>query len=158
MAKNPLTKALEDWLPEVDFGIMHHGWAKHGRDYVFVIEASGTYQLTLTHVVALKYETRVRDDVWPSSWDDTFLDYQAWIDAGEPGGYVWGTNWSLAYPGLTAPDDEPEATDWSVRLGREMHAMTVETDRFRLSMIFHEARSRKIGDDAPTLRQAIHPL
>ena len=52
MDGNPLRRELEDWLPEVDFGVMSHGFLPHGRDYVWIIEApSGTYQLTLSHVV-----------------------------------------------------------------------------------------------------------
>lgn len=38
------------------------------------------------------------DEVWPRSWSDEFSDYQRWVSAKEPDGYVWGTNWSLAYP------------------------------------------------------------
>lgn len=61
----------------------------------------GAHELTFTHCVRLEYETRVRDDVWSRSWSDEFVDYQAWLDAGEPDGYVWGTDWSSAYPGRT---------------------------------------------------------
>jgi hypothetical protein len=73
---------------------MRHGFADHGRDYVFIIEDcigtnSGTHELVFTHVVEVRYETRVRDVSWPKSWTDEFIDYQAWRAAGEPDGYVW---------------------------------------------------------------------
>jgi len=46
----------------------------------------------------------------PSTFcDDRLTDYVEWEAAGKPDGYVWGRNWSLAYPGLEAPDDDPTA-------------------------------------------------
>jgi len=115
-----------------DFAVMEHEFAPHGRDYVFVIQDAGTRELTFTHVVDLKYATRVHDDLWLRSWTDEFIDHSAWQAAGEPQGYVFGTNWSLAYPGISLPDACPEAEAWSNRLGRQMHAVAVDTDRFSI--------------------------
>ena len=160
---NPLAAHLSDWLPEIDFAVLQNGFARHGRDYVFVIQATmcpkpGTYELIFTHVVQLNYETRVRDDVWPRSWDDVFLDYSEWEASGEPPGYVWGSDWSLAYPGIEAPENVPEALDWSRRLGKQMHGMSLETDRFHISMIFHDVYARALSDDTSTLSQVLIPL
>ncbi|HEY8572658.1 hypothetical protein [Phenylobacterium sp.] len=137
---------------------MSHGFSPHGRDYVFIVEAGGTFQLTLTHVVDVHVETRVRDDVWPISWDDLFTDYPAWEAAGNPEGYVWGVNWSLAYPGLDAPNQDPLAHQWSERLGKSMFAASIETNQFKLSAIFHGARVRKLSDNSPTVSQVVIPL
>src|ERR1700694_1596964 len=158
MTAHPLRKPMREWLPEIDFGVMHHGFAPHGRDYVLILQAAGTYELTLTHVVELHYETRVHDRVWPVSWDDGLTDYATWEAVGKPEGYLWATNWSLAYPGLDTPDDDPTAARWSERLGKSTHAMVVETDRFRLSIIFHNALTRKLSDDDSTVRQVLIPL
>jgi hypothetical protein len=163
MSANPLAKHLSVWLPAVDVAVLQHGFAEHGRDYRFVIQDSigpkpGTYELTFTHIVQLTYETRVRDDVWPDSWVDVFLDYQRWQAADSPPGYVWGTNWSLAYPGIEAPSDAPEALDWSRRLGKQMHSMSIETERFRIAMVFHEVLVRRLSDDTDTVSQVIIPV
>ncbi|WP_343518378.1 hypothetical protein [Sphingomonas sp.] len=62
---SPLLQLLHDHhLPTDDFGVMGHGLADHGRDYVFEIEncfdpARGTYLLTLTHVVEFDQCDRV---------------------------------------------------------------------------------------------------
>ena len=64
----------------------------------------------------------------------------------------------MAYPGLDLPDDDPTASEWSERLGKPMHAMTIETDRFSLSTIFHDIRSQKLSDDDSVLRRVIFPL
>ena len=158
MAEHPLRKFMREWLPEFDFGVMHHGFAPHGRDYVLVLQAAGTYELVLTHVVELRYETRVHDEVWPRSWDDCLTDYAAWEAACNPDGYVWGTNWSLAYPGVDTPDDDTVAVRWSNRLGKPMYFLGLETDRFRLSIVFHDGRARKLSDDDSAIRRVLIPL
>jgi hypothetical protein len=158
MAEHPMRKPMREWLPKIDFGVLDHGFAPHGRDYVLVLQAAGTYELILTHVVELHYETRVADVDWPASWDDYLTNYAAWEAAGKPDGYVWGTNWSLAYPGLDVPDDDPIAARWSQRLGKPMFFLALETDRFRLSVVFHDVRTRKLSDDDSTVGRVLIPL
>ncbi|MFS0738710.1 hypothetical protein ABC347_16815 [Sphingomonas sp. 1P06PA] len=160
---NPLSRLLEDRLPAIDAGVMSHGFAAHGRDYVFVLENAfgpepGTYRLTFTHVVELNHTTSVTDDVWQRSWSDPFTDYKAWEDAGEPDGYVFGTNWSLAYPGFEAVNDDPVASTWSARLDRSMYKATIGTDRFEIGLVFHDVRLEQVNDHAPTVSQVFVPL
>ena len=156
--EHPLQPIMREWLPEIDFGVLRHGFAEHGRDYKFVLQAGGTYELTLTHVVELHFETRVRDDVWPESWDDVFTDYSAWETTGHPEGYVFGANWSLGYPGLETPEDHPGAQRWSERLKQPMHYVAFETDLFWLSAIFHSARTAKLSDQNSPLERVLNPL
>lgn len=158
--ENPLKKLLNGTLSDCDFGVLDHGFASHGRDYRFIIQDSlckdpGTYELTFTHVVDLRYETRVAEKVWSISWADEFTDYAKWKAAGEPEGYVFGTEWSLAYPGITTSPASPEAQDWSTRLQRPMYSASIETDRFRISLVFSEARYRKTSDETGVVRQVI---
>ena len=160
---NPLKEILSTSLSEIDVGIMHHGWAPHGRDYVLVIEDSigpvgGTLELTFTHVVQLSYETRVPDDVWPSSWADEFTNYAAWEAAGMPDGYLFGVNWSLAYPGFKTLDDDSDAAQWTKRLGRTMHAATLETNQFVLTLIYLGVRFERLSEAVDTVSQAVIPL
>ncbi len=148
---------IAEWLSECDFAILSHGFLEHGRDYAITIQDDlgqdrGTHVLVFTHVVAMTYETAVADDIWGSSWDDVFLDYAKAVDLD---GYVWGTNWSNAYPGLVAPDQDAVAEAWAQRLGKPMYAMGLTTDRFSLRLIYSEVKSRKIGDDVQVIRQTI---
>jgi|SRR5579864_6299378 len=159
---NPLD-ALLKWLPAQDFAVLEHRFAKHGRDYIVVVEDClgsnpGQHEITFTHCPKVQYETRVQDGVWPKSWTDEFTDYKSWTSAHEPEGYVWGTNWSLAYPGLRAVPESAQAAEWSGRLGKEMFEGTLETDRFILRLIFHSLRSRKISEDVQTISQGMHPF
>jgi hypothetical protein len=161
--EHPLQKLLDGTLSEYDFGVLEHGFVPHGRDYRFVIQDSlckdpGTYELTFTHVVDLKYETRVADKVWLISWGDEFTDYARWTASGEPDGYVFGTDWSLAYPGIDIPVASPEALRWSERLQRQMHSATITTDRFCISLLFGGVRHRKLSDETRVVRQVLIPL
>lgn len=160
---HPFAQLLQNELPEIDVGVMAHGFAAHGRDYVFRLEnsfgpAPGTYQLTFTHIVEFNYNTSVSDEVWHRSWSDDFTDYARWEKAGEPDGYVFGTNWSLAYPGFAALDGDATAAAWSERLQRPMFAATVETDRFKVFLVFHDVSYQQLNDCASTVSQVIIPL
>ena len=160
---NPLSRLLQEHLPAIDVGVMAHGFAAHGRDYVLMLEnsfgpAPGTYRLTFTHVVEYNFTTAVGDDVWQRSWTDDFIDYGRWEAAGEPDGYVFGNNWSLAYPGFEAIDDDASAASWSTRLQRTMYASAIETDRFNIKLIFHDVHMDRVNDDASTVSKVIIPL
>ena len=55
------------WLPEVDFAVLEHRFAKHGRDYILLVEDcsgsnSGQHEIVFTYCVKAECETRVRDD------------------------------------------------------------------------------------------------
>ena len=159
---HPLDELFK-WLPEVDFAVLEHRFARYGRDYVLIIEDclgsnTGQHEIVFTHCVKVEYETRVRDDVWLKSWSDEFTDYERWTGAGKPDGYVWGTKWSVAFPGLRAVPESAQAAEWSRRLSKQMFETTLETDRFFLRLIFHSLRSRKTSEKCDTISQVIHRL
>jgi hypothetical protein len=109
-------------------------------------------------VVDFKYETRVGAKIWLMSWADEFTDYAMWKASGEPEGYVFGTEWSLAYPGIIILPASPEAMRWSELLNRPMYSASLETDLFCISLVFSEARHRKLSDEIGTVRQVLIPL
>ena len=157
---NPLTKLVQQGFPELDFAVLSHGFLPHGRDYYLTVQEAlgrdpGTHSLLFTHVAKATLETRVRDDVWPKSWVDVFLDYEASVDMD---GYVWGTNWSLAYPGISSLKDDAEASHWTTRLGKPMYAAEIETDRFHLRLIYHSVRMRRESDDVSLIEKVVIPL
>jgi hypothetical protein len=145
-----LHEKLEFYDP-FDVAILQHGYAAHLRDYELLAETqwgegrAGRYRYVFTHCVYSSCETRVRDDVWPLSWDDHFTDYQAWERAGQPEGYVWGTCWALAYPGLQYVKSSPRAAEWTGRVGREMHEITLETNAYFLIIVFHDLIVEKLN-------------
>ena len=146
-----------------DFAVFEHGFAPHGRDYVVVLQDTlgavpGTYHVHFTHCVRAECETRVRDDVWPVSWDDVFIDHAAWEAANCPPGYVWGTNWSNAFPGITAVDASELARVWGERLRVSMFEATLETDRFLLRLVFHKIVAIRISDDTALISRFTIPI
>lgn len=151
-----------DWFPQLDFGVLEHGFSRHGRDYEIVVETTfgdpGRHRLTFTHVVEASVVTQVRDDVWPESWADVFIDYGEWERAGAPGGYVWGSNLSMAYPGIEITEPSAKAAAWAERLDAEMYEVSLTTDRFRLELIFHNLRTEKIDDRTDIVSQVIIPI
>lgn len=162
--KNPLAKALIDQISDCDFAVLAHYFAPHGRDYIFLIEDClgpnpGRHELTFTHAVHVNCITRVSYDTWSESWDDLFTDYDAWIKAGEPEGYVWGTNWSfVGEDDISAPDSTEGTELWSTRLGRPMFEASILTSSFQIYITFHDLKIRKVSDDISTISQVITPL
>jgi len=121
----------------VDFAVLEHGLAKHGRDYNILLEdclgtEPGKHEIVFTHCVSVECETRLTDGAWTKSWGDEFTDYERWTAEGEPDGYARGTNWSLACPGLQVVPESAPATEWSRRLGKQMFELNLTTDRFLL--------------------------
>ena len=142
---------------------MDHGFIPHGRDYSFLVETSmgkdpGRHQIQFTHIAELSYCTAVSDEVWARSWGEEFVDYQSWLDAGEPDGYVWGTCWSLAWPGIRAIEESPKASSWASRLEKPMYEAEIETDRFRINIIFHSLRSAKVSGETSVISSVVIPL
>ena len=162
LVTHPVSRLFK-WLPECDFAVLDHGFAPHGRDYRIIVEhsghnAPGRHQLLFTHVVDLAISTTVRDDVWKESWSDVFTDYAAWEQADEPEGYIWGVNWSLAYPGLKASEASETAAAWSKRLGRPMYEAVLVTNQFRLTLLFHDIRTERVDDRTDLISRVIIPL
>jgi hypothetical protein len=153
-----------DEFPIFDVAVLQHGFAPHGRDYLLVTETNwtegraGQYEYRFTHIVAQLLETRVRGDVWRRSWDEVFTDYGEWERAGHPDGYVWGTCWSLAYPGQTVTATSSRAKEWSRRVGHPMVEVSIETDRFLLTLVFHEVDVKKLNDQRGLIDRVTIPL
>ncbi|MBK8149359.1 MAG: hypothetical protein IPK58_14445, partial [Acidobacteria bacterium] len=139
-----LQDKLFELLPDGDFGVLRHGYMPYMRDYAVIVQlagegsASGVHRCIFTHCVLALVETRIHDSVWVVSWEDELIDYKTWQESGYPEGFVWGTNWSLAYPGLKCFPDSTDALTWSKRLGRQMHEITIETQAFLLRLVCHD--------------------
>lgn len=154
MATNPIANLLQDWLPEMDFAVLSHGFVSFGSCYRFVIQTNlgsrpGTHALTLTHVAELSLETRLAPRAWLNSWMDIAQDARAEPEQPQDG------PWSLAYPGIEAPEESPRAQKWSALFGKPMHFMTLETDRFFLQAVFHEAHARLISNDVSKISRVV---
>lgn len=145
----------------LDSTIVSHGFAPHLRDYDIVIEVpaakpdgsgsyiEGRYRYRFTHCPEVHVTSAVRDDVWQESWDDHFIEYAAWENAGAPSGFVWGVGSADAYPGLSYVPDSPLADSWTKRLGRDMHEVCVESNAFVLRLVCHDSHVERLAVGDP---------
>ena len=151
-----IRKILEGW-PLFDNAIVEHHFTPYLRDYDVVVDASaaapdgtgsyieGRYRYRFTHCVVAHVTTDVDDEVWRKSWEDVFTDYEAWEEAGEPEGFVWGVCYSAAYPGLEYIGNSLLAREWSERLRKPMHEVKIETNGHNIRLVFHDVTIRKIA-------------
>lgn len=153
-----------DELGFIDVGVFRHGFTPYRRDYFFEYEVggptshAGRYLCFFTHCVIAHVETCMTYELWRASWGDEFIDHQAWQEAGEPEGFVWGSNWSLAYPGLEYIRDFKLAAKWSAKLGKEMHEVTIDMEALSIQLIFHDVRVQKLSSDVNVVNQVIFPM
>lgn len=144
-----------------DNALVTHGYAPHMRDYDVIIEVlaslpdnSGSYvaervRYRFTHCVEATTRTTVSPEIWRRSWDDVLINYDAWLAAGEPDGYVWGVEWSAAYPGLTYVDPSERAATWTEQVGREMHELSIETNAFAINLVCHDFIIDQLAEFSP---------
>ena len=156
----PIVSLLEQW-PLFDSAIVRHGFTPYMRDYDVELVAmaavpdgsrsyrEGQYRFRFTHCVCADVQTSVRDDVWPNSWSDEFIDYSEWQRRGEPEGYVWGVNDMAAYPGARYLAESERAGKWWTRLGQPMHEVRIETNAHNINLVFHRVVIEKVAAGDP---------
>jgi hypothetical protein len=139
-------KAIRQALEEAfDMPILRHGFTAYNRDYELVWRVPKSFQgpdrgCTYTYLFRACAEAQYTGSFDPSMFplDDTFIDYTRWQAAGEPNGFVWGVDWADNYPGATYVEGSARAAVWAERLRAPMHEVRVETNTYRLALVFHE--------------------
>src|ERR1044072_6086725 len=133
----------------IDVAILAHGFTPYKRDYYFHIETmwndnyAGLYLVCFRHCYDLSYKTIAGQEILIQSWDDCFIDYKEFEKAGEPEGYVWGTNWANAYPGFSNVSNSLKANEWTKKLGKEMKELLVQSEIFKINLIYHDWTLKK---------------
>jgi hypothetical protein len=144
--ENDLRAAFDEVF---DQALVFHGFADFMRDYdVYVYATSDPrtgvapehLRYRFTHCVRATVSTAVRPDVWPRSIGDEFIDYDQWVGAGEPEGYVWGVKWQGLYPGMQLMPESDETREWSARLGLPVRAVQIETNGHNIALVFSDLR------------------
>lgn len=129
--------------PMFDWEIMEHHFTSYFRDYdifVDVIEAGMTNRsrYRFTHCVLAEVTTALLNALWTLSWTEApQLAFQDYLDA-DTGGYFWGTQGAVAYPGLEYIANSPAAQEWTERLQKPMHEVLIETTPQNIRLIFHD--------------------
>ncbi len=149
-----LRMSLEALLAEYDIfdnAILSHGFTDYNRDYLIVAELGygggpkGTYNLLFRGCVEAHYQSAIPREGW--SLNDVLLDYDQWQAAEQSDGYVWAVCYADAYPGwkLVVPSERAER--WGQELGIAMRELLIETNVFRLQLVFHDLTVSRISNN-----------
>jgi hypothetical protein len=136
----------------LDSAILWHGYAPHMRDYDVIVDipapvpggggvpyTEGRYCYRFIHCPEVRVTTALPfEQIGGWTWDDAFINYEDWLRAGEPDGYVWGTCFAHAYPGLSYVPDSELAASWAKRMGREMHEVLIESNAHKIELVCHD--------------------
>jgi hypothetical protein len=142
--ESQLREAFSDVL---DQAVVFHGFSDYLRDYDVYVYATADprtginpehLRYRFTHCVRATVTTAVRRDVWSESVGDQFTDYDRWLQAGEPEGYVWGVKWQALYPGIQLMPPTDETRDWSSVLGLPVYEALIETNGHNISLVFSD--------------------
>jgi hypothetical protein len=118
-----------------DLGIARHGFVPYVRDYEIVAgDHRGDSRWLFNHCVLAELATTLSTDLWVKSWDDYLTTREAMNDPQEA--FVWAVG-ADAYPGPTYIADSRDAAKWSLSLGRRMHEVMLNTNVYRLRLVFH---------------------
>lgn len=146
---------VQDLLQREDFfdaAIMKHGFTDYMRDYEIIVGArdgppnTDIHRYQFVGTVEAHYATAVRPEFFAASLPDEFvLSGPDYPDKPDPDGFIWGVRYSNAYPGLEYVPDSELAKRWSNALGIPMHEIVLETEAFRLQLVFAEVRYEFLG-------------
>lgn len=148
----------------IDSAILSHGFMPYKRDYYFHIETlwreplAGQYLLIFRHCYEMTYQIFTGGETILESWNDCFIDMKEYENAGEPDGYVWGTNWISAYPGFSLVENSSKAQSWTQKLDKQMQEVELEADIMKMNFVFHEWRLKKLNNETGLISQVLFPL
>lgn len=147
-----------------DVALLSHGFLSHGRDYYFILETNwsppngGRYQLLFHHCYEMSYVLEHDPQTLKRSWDDLFTNYEDWLKAGKPEGFLWGANWTLLYPGFGFVEGSEKAARWTHALGKPMQEVWLDMEIIKMTFVVHSWSIKKIGDEQDLISQALIPL
>jgi hypothetical protein len=124
-----------------DNSILRHGFTAYMRDYqivaeIFYGENRGVYSYLFRGCVEAHYESSIPEGAF--LMDDALLDLERARAEDAPAGFVWGVNSAEAYPGWTYVAGAGRAAVWSKKTGLPMHEVVIETNVYKLSLVFHD--------------------
>ena len=131
-----------------DNSILRHGFTTYMRDYQIVAEMFygenwGVYTYLFRGCVEAHYESSLPEGAF--LMDDVLLDLERTQSEDAPAGFVWGVNSAEAYPGWTYVVGSERAAIWSKKTGLPMHEVMIETNVYKLSLVFNDLVVEKSG-------------
>lgn len=124
-----------------DGAITSHGFDPFMRDYWIEVarwtdsDDGAPYTYRFTHCVLVEVTSLLPAQTWMESWA-TPTDLAAWERSGS-GGFAWGVGWANIEDAALTPGSE-RAREWASQVGHDMHEVVIDTNVYRLTIIFHE--------------------
>jgi hypothetical protein len=118
------THRFDPWLR--DYRVEAERWADS--------EDGAPYTYRFTHCVFVEVASLMPAETWLDSWT-TPTDLAAWEEA-ESRGFAWGVGWAEVQNASLVSGSE-RARAWSRHVGHEMHEVVIETQVFRLTLVYH---------------------
>ena len=131
-----------------DNAIVRHGFTAYMRDYEIVAELfygehRGVFTYLFRGCVEAHYESSIPGGAF--SMDDVLLDLERGQPEGGPDVFMWGVNHANAYPGWTYDAGSERTAAWSKKTGLPMHEVVIETNVYKLSLVFYSLVVEKGG-------------
>jgi hypothetical protein len=122
-----------------DNSILRHGFTAYMRDYEIVAklfhgEDQGVYAYLFRGCVEARYESSIPDGAF--LMDDSLVFGESQSE-GQPVGFWWAVNSAEVYPGWTYVAGSERALIWSKKIGLSMHEVMIETNVYKLSLVFN---------------------
>ncbi|MBC3540839.1 hypothetical protein ACFSC6_22130 [Rufibacter sediminis] len=152
---------LDDFI---DGAILSHGFLPYKRDYFFHIETlwreplAGQYLLVFRHCYEMNFQIITGGETLLQSWDDCFTNMEEYEKAGEPEGYVWGTNWANAYPGFSVLENSRRAQDWALKLSKPMQEVQLEAEIMKFNFVFFDWTLKKLNNETGLISHVLFPF
>lgn len=133
-----------------DTEIVSHGFVPQMRDYRLVVErfegtVAGRYVYTFRGCVEVAYCLTLPPDA--VSLDDSLLD--ATSAAMPASAFQWHAATACVDGAATLAADSPRAVSWTARLGQPMAEVSIETNVYRLSLVFHDLDIQRVTAERP---------
>lgn len=161
MNSDQLQRALDDVL---DQGLVYHAFTPYLRDYeaIVLVTADPVTGIPTTHLrylfrycVEVSTETTVAASTWRGSLDERLIDYATGVDLG---GYVWGVNEQVLYPGMTLVSPSARARRWTEDVGIDFHEVRIEGNAHAVRLVFSELEVSEVAAGyAPFVVPAFEP-
>ncbi len=131
-----------------DESIMKLGFKKYLRDFEIIAylhshETRGYYSYLFKGAVDVNYKCVLSSSGF--SLDDKNINFAAWEK--DPEGYMW-VDYASAYPGWRIIEDDEKTRNYSNEYRYEFTKILIETNVFKLEIIFNDVDISFMGEEA----------
>lgn len=124
-----------------DQSIIRHGMLEYIRDYEIIGYLKGkNSDVELQYIFKGCIKSNFQIKVAPENFslDKRLLDLDKQTESDYPRGFIWGTNFSIVYPGWKMTENSDELKELEKSYGIKFYEILFETNAYELTLIFHD--------------------